>query len=456
MSTKNQYKRVRISHNWFNLNHYGNLSLKRNWYFILIFTLFNIGAGHSELFAKDYSEEYVSPSIKTVQFHRLGWPLSYPLIDLRNQRLELTFDEPGSSTKNYNYTIVLCDANWIESDLMITEYIKGIPVNPITEYSYSFNTTFDYVHYRLTLPNESMHMTQSGNYVLKVFEDYDQSRPVLIKKFMVVEQKVKIESRIRNTGQSYIRATHQEINFEVLHPGFTIHNPSDDVLVTIIQNGRTDNSITNLRPQFFRDGFMDFNYNRETLFEGGNEFRYFDIRSTRFLSDRIRASEFIDPFYHVTLVTDLPRFPSSYYYRQDLNGRYFIEVQEHTRPTLEADYIFVHFSLNSELANPDHNIYLNGALTNWQQNESTQMVYDAATDTYNKTLLLKQGYYNYQYLTVAPGETKGTIFPIENNHQQTENDYLILIYYKGIGDKVHQLIGAELFNSVLPVSRSKP
>ncbi|WP_162198156.1 type IX secretion system plug protein domain-containing protein [Geofilum rubicundum] len=160
--------------------------------------------------------EYISPALKTVQFHRQGWPFSYPLIRLdSDQRLQLSFDEPGSSTKRYQYTIIHCNANWAPSPLMPTDFIRGNSILPITDYQYAFNTTFDYVHYRLTFPNESIQPLRSGNYMLVVFEDYDQENPVLTKKFMVHEPKVNILTHIKNTAQSAIRGSHQEINFEI-------------------------------------------------------------------------------------------------------------------------------------------------------------------------------------------------------------------------------------------------
>lgn len=457
MSTNNPHKFVRIALNWFNLNQYGNLSLKSKKRKFALLVIFNILLSSPWGLAQKNYAEFVSPAIKTVQFHRENWPLSHPIIRLNaGQSLNLSFDEPGSGTKNYHYTVMLCDINWNEADLMVTEYIRGIPVNPLNDYAFSFNTTFDYVRYQLTLPNENLQLTRSGNYVLMVFENHDRQNPVIVKHFLVVEQHADIVPRIKKTAQSSIRASHQEINFEVNHAGFTINNPIEEISAVIRQNGRTDNVISNLKPIFFRDGFMDFNYNRETMMEGGNEFRYADIRSTRFLSDRIQSVEFMDPFYHITLFPDAPRNPSSYYYRQDLNGRYYIQVQERNNPELEADYMFVHFKLQVERPNPLQKIYLNGALTNWQLNESSQMVYNPMSKAYEISLLLKQGYYNYQYLTVEAGETSGSLFPIENSFHQTENDYLIILYYKGISDRNHRIIGAETFNTLLPAPRMTP
>lgn len=448
MSTNNLYKTVLNLPKRFKLNHYGNLSLNIAATALCLFALFNIFS-LQKVHAQSLQNEYTTTSIKTVQFHRQGWPFSYPLIRINSdQVLELSFDEPGSSTKSYNYTIRHCDANWETSALMPTDYIGGNPIQPITDYQYSFNTTIDYVHYKLTFPNASMRPLRSGNYMLVVFEDYDQGNPVLTKKFMVHEPQVQIIPHIRNTAQSAIRGSHQEINFEIDHKGFTIHNPNEEVTVSIIQNGRTDNQITGIKPQFFGGDKMDFNYTRETIMEGGNEFRYLDIRSTRFYSDRVEHIELVDPFYHISTVPDFPRNPSSYQYRQDLNGRYYIEVDDKDNDELEADYLFVHFRLMTDKPQPSQKIFLNGALTNWALNSLSEMKYDVENNAYRLSLLLKQGYYNYQFLVVEQGETIGQLFPMENSFHETENDYLILVYYKNFNDRSHRLIGAQVVNSV--------
>src|SRR5690606_8936287 len=186
----------------FKLNHYGNLSLNIVPVALFLFVIFNICLLQN-VQAQAPMTEFISPSLKTVQFHRQGWPFSYPLIRLNSEQvLQLSFDEPGSSTISYNYTILHCDANWEPSPLMPTDYIGGNPIQPITDYHYSFNTTFDYVHYRLTFPNASIRPLRSGNYMLLVFEDYDQEDPVLTKQFKVHEHQVQIMLLLGSTAQS--------------------------------------------------------------------------------------------------------------------------------------------------------------------------------------------------------------------------------------------------------------
>lgn len=422
----------------------------RKIFFILFVPALMVVPGH--LPAQDYEpfndREYTSSNIKTVRFHRRGEPMSYPIIGLNSdQQLVLSFDEAGTTIRDYYFSVELCDADWESSGLMKTEYYRGEDLLPVQNYKRSFNTTFDYVHYQLVFPGAGTSLLLSGNYLLRVYQDYSDEEPVIVRRFMVSEQKVRIEPDISYTMQSSGRGKYQEIDFEVFHPGTNIKDPSNEVEVTVMQNNRTDNAITGLRSMFSGDDQLDFNYNGEIVFEGGNEFRWIDLRSFRFQSDHVESIEFSDPFYHVDVYTDRPRVDKSYRYHRDYNGQYFVDVQEKEDPAVTADYGFVHFSLEGPPPSNDREVYLLGELTNWQCNQNNLMDYDYDNELYTLTLLLKQGYYNYQYLIKEKDDDKGSMMPIEGSFGRTENDYLILVYYRPPGGRYDRLLGTHVFNS---------
>ncbi len=414
--------------------------------FIFISSIF-----FSTSLAQTNNSYFQKSNIKTVQLHKLGWKMSYPVIQLNsNDQLVLSFDDMGEETKNYNYTIVHCDRDWQPSDLLETEYTTGYTQNPINDYSYSFNTKFIYTHYKLVFPSRDFKILKSGNYLIKVFEDNDSDDPVLVRPFMVYEKLVQIAPRIKYSTNSSIYLGVQEVDFNILHPRFPIDNPLDEIKVTIKKNGRIDDQINDLKPLFIQPAKLVYNYNRENLFEGGNEYRWLDIRSVRFAPEYVKQIVYHDPYYHFELISDLPRSGKSYFYKEDFNGRYYIGVKEYDNPEIEADYVYVHFSLLSVKPYPDGDVYVLGELTNWQVNESNKMVYNAMNSCYELTLLLKQGFYNYQYLFVKHGETKGELKRIEGSFSQAENDYLIFVYYRRTGDYYDHLIGITTANSLKP------
>ncbi len=387
--------------------------------------------------------------IHTVQLYKKGWTMSAPIINLYPQeQLTLEFDDFAYESKNYQYSILHCDSNWEESNLMQTEYIDGFMPNAVNDYQYSFNTTFDYIHYTLDFPNEDIRLKLSGNYLIKVFELGNEEEPVLTRPFYVSESQVSIVPRIKYTSNSNFRESKQEVNFTIQHPNFRIDNPRDEIKVVIQQNGRWDNQIDDLKPLFIRNQELDYSYNRENLFDGGNEYRWLDIRSTRFAPEHVADISFFDPHYHFTLFPDKFLSQKPYFYREDFNGKYFIEVKENRDPIIEADYVYVHFKLPVQAPYTDGDIYVTGGLSDWQVNAANRMEYNFNNHMYELTMLLKQGFYNYQYHFLEKGHKQAEVERFEGSFGQTENDYIIYVYYKNISDNYERLIGVNITNSL--------
>ena len=68
------------------------------------------------------------------------------------------------------------------------------------------------------------------------------------------------------------------------------------------------------------------------------------------------------------------------------------------------------------------------------------MLWNKERQQYEAIVLLKQGYYSYQYLILR---ADGTTAPLqsEGNFYQTRNEYQALIYYRGIGERADRLVG---------------
>jgi len=432
------------------LSAFSSAKLRKNFFIVFVLNMILI-PGELCAFERDGFDnpDYTSSNIKTVRFHRLGEPMSYPVIGLNsNQKLFLSFDETGTTIRDFYYSIEFCNSDWQPSRLMKTEYFKGADRIPIQDYSRSYNTTFDYVHYQLNFPNKEASILLSGNYLLRVYQNYDDEKPVIVRRFMVSEQKARIEASINYPMQSRERGSFQEIDFEVFYSGVSIQNPSREVTATVMQNNRTDNAFSGLSPMFVGEDYLDFKFNRKIVFEGGNEFRWIDLRSLRFQSDHVADINFHDPFYHVDVFTDKSRSDQPYRFHRDYNGQFFIDVQEEQDPAVSSDYAFVHFSVEGEPPLNDRKVYLMGGLSNWQFNEQNQLNYDYDQEVYTLTLLLKQGYYDYQYLVKDVDDTHGSVMPLEGSFGRTENNYLIMIYYRRAGDRYDRLLGTATLNSL--------
>ncbi|MGE5395019.1 MAG: DUF5103 domain-containing protein [Candidatus Saccharibacteria bacterium] len=418
--------------------------------FIQLFLILGLRASQKEN-SYYYQNAVYKDNIKSVQLFTEKNEMSIPIIELgSSSRLLLKFDELAEEPGQYSYTLIHCDSHWNESYIQQLDYLTGFPDNPINDYAMSFNTTVKYVNYQLYIPNEDCSPKLSGNYALVVFEGNDRKKPILIQRFYVVEPLVKIEGLVKKATFDPYNGGNQEVDFKIHHEQLKLLNPREDIKVVIMQNRRWDNAILDLKPLFIRENLLDYDYNKENVFPGGNEFRYFDLRSIRHNGENVADIQFIRPYYHVTLVPDAIRNGKEYFFYKEMNGNFVIESQDRvTDYDTECDYAFVHFFLAvpAQLTGGSVNVF--GALTGWNANKSNEMKYNFQRAGYELTLLLKHGYYNYQYVYVPQGAQKADATNIEGTHFETENEYQIFAYYRDMSARYDRLVGFVNISSLI-------
>ncbi len=397
----------------------------------------------------DFADKTYKDNIKTVLFHPRNQPLAYPMIPLGSKfQLELTFDDLDGDVKNYSYTIVHCTANWEESDLSPFDYIEGFTEDSFDDYRYSFNTLQSYTQYRVYLPNQRMDFTKSGNYILKVFENSNQEEVILSKRFLVYEEKVIINSRVIAPNISRYLRTHQRLSFSFDYGMLGTLNPMTDIQVSILQNGRWDKAVHKLRPQFVRNKELVFDYSDQTLFKAGKEFRYFDFRNFSFNTekvDKIWIEEETNTN-QVKINRDEKRHTERYNYWKDMNGQFVIgRFGGFTR--VDADYAWVHFSFEKEAPLDNGNVYVYGKFCDWEATDDNKMRYDYEDKSYKAKAYLKQGVYNYQYVVWEDGNEQIDDSILEGDYYETENNYIILIYFRPFNARYDQLVGFDILNS---------
>ena len=396
-----------------------------------------------------YPDAVFSETIKTVRLYKADWETSYPIGRIEDEMpLELTFDELSKTARNYSYTIVHCDADWRQSRLIPSDYMDGFTVNQIRDYKYSFNTLIPYVHYRISIPNEDVLLKVSGNFVVLVFEDSKDDRPILCKRFCITESMVAVSAVAIRARQTALQDEWQQIDFTVNTANYPVENAYQDVKVTIIQNGQWHTALTGIRPLFVRQNELDYRQEKANLFRAGNEFRPLDTKSTRFTSTRMTAIEFKQPTYHFYPYADESRNAGRYLFYEDFNGKYAIQSEKTNQPNIEADYVYVHFTLRSPQPLDNGQVYVAGAFCNDACTPENLMTYNAGNGHYEATILLKQGYYNYKYVFLpfknpAIDDTK-----LEGSFNDTENDYIICVYHRGRSSRYDRLVGVSVVNTM--------
>lgn len=392
--------------------------------------------------------------IKSVLLQRQGWELSYPVIRLNSdEKLILRFDLIGDDPDSYYYRFVHCDKDWNESGIFVNDYLDGFPENPVEDYKASFNTTVHYFHYNLLFPNDRVKFNISGNYIIIIYKPEEPDKTVLTRRFVIAEDAASVKVNVHRPQMTNNSDTHQQIDFTVNHGRVNITDPYRNVYAAILQNGVWSTAKTNLKPEFYGNNELKYSSLSESnIFAGGNEFRYFDIKSIRYNSENVRSIEFIYPYYNVFLYPSDNREFKPYFYRKDLNGKYYVAFQEGRNADTDADYVYVYFTLPAYQPAEGGSMYVFGALTDWKTGKANRMRYDSEKRQYECSMLLKQGWYDYQYVFVKDGEDTPVTGPFEGNHYETENDYSILVYYRNPRERYDRVIGSATANTLNRIS----
>lgn len=395
----------------------------------------------------DESNRVLKSNIKTILFHRDGWEMSPPLIRYNTEeKLKLSFDDLDGDVKEYVYTIVHCNANWEPSDLRKDQYIDGYEEDYIYDHSFSMNTIQPYTHYELIFPSEDLIPKISGNYILKVFVEEEDSL-YFTRRFMIMEPKVEIQVEVKQASMIKDRNYMQEVDFSFNANSYRIVNAYRDLKVVVIQNGRWDNALRDLQPKMVIGNTYDYNYDFENVFDGGNEFRAFDVKSLTYNTENVIHIEQSYQGYNIYLRELERRTFQVYKSEDDIDGQMKIKTEDYPITETEAEYVNIHYFLPYAAPMVDAHIYIIGQLTDWRYSEDSKMTYNYKRKGYEKMMLLKQGYYNYQYVMKYINQEVGDVSFIEGNHWETGNSYTIFVYNRELGDDYDRLIGVKHINS---------
>lgn len=354
--------------------------------------------------------------------------------------ITISFDMLEDDRRYLRYELIHCNALWEPSTLSPLEYLDGFNEGTIDDYGFSAATTVPYIHYSLTLPNEKVRLLVSGNYVVRIYDEEDPERTLVRARFCVSEQTAAVGVFVTSrTDVDYNRA-HQQLELTVDCERAPVADLFNDVLVVIEQNGRADNFRTLSHPLRVSGRKLIFEHQPELIFPAGNEYRRFETVSTQWDGMKVDRMEWQAPYYNFFLATDHARTGESYLYDRTLHGGFVVREYNARESDTEADYVIVHFSLEMpELINTD--IFIDSDVPGRRFDPETRMVYNRATGRYERSMLLKQGAYSYQYLAVPSGKDVGNTLTVEGDKYQTNNQYTVSVYTRVPGERYDRLIG---------------
>jgi hypothetical protein len=398
-----------------------------------------------------YRNKAFKETIRTVQVYPLGDPMGKPIIGLNSgEVLEFHFDELEGDLETYYYGAIHCSRDWFKSDIETTEYLQGFPSQRIDNIENSFNTMYEFVHYKFIFPNDMSKPRYSGNYLMVVSTNQDLSVEedwILTYRFVVYETLVNVVPTVKPCSVIADRFKKQQVDFTVYHKDFRIFDPMRDVSATIVQNLDWNMAIAHLKPVFIKMDELTFDYSSgENAFMAGSEWRHFEMKNVRFASSEVETILYESDGYNVYLRPDLPQGNRAYSTKTDINGNFFIHNDQGYEADLEAEYVWVHFFMEMP-ETVEGEVRIEGRFTDFM----TQPIvckYDATKKGYTAAVLLKQGYYNYRFVIYDNYRKESNMAYTEGSDIQTENEYEVLVYMTDRNLDCDRIIGYRAINSV--------
>lgn len=403
------------------------------------------------LFSFAQEEGVWASNIRSVKLHMAGDQLAYPILRLNSgDQIELHFDDLDADVKYYTYSFELYNADWTPAPVSQFDYMKGFSMVRIQTYRNASIALTPYTHYTANIPDRNTYPTRAGNYLLKVFLNGDPNKLVLSKRFLVVDHRLTVSGSILQPFNPSLFKTHQKVQFFVNAQPLKPTNVFQQLKVVILQNNRWDMAIQGLQPTFNRQNILEYNTENEGIYPAQREWRWLNLMSLRLQTDRIDSGAYSNRGQTLYMKADAERSALQYRYYRDANGMYRLANIENNNPYWQGDYATVWFRYLTPQGAPyvNQDLFVFGELTQYQLNDAAKMKFNAEKGVYENSLFLKQGYYDYIYVTRDRKTGAISSLNTEGNVWETENDYTILVYYRPLGGRSDELVGITRINSL--------
>lgn len=376
------------------------------------------------------------PQVKSLQVMVDNNPLLPPMLNMqRHQHVTVSWDEMSHDYHRYIYHVQHCQADWTPSDgIFESDYLTGLNDQPIEDYEKSFNTTQIYTHYAVRFPNPETGMRLSGNYRVLIYEENDSpEKPVLEARFCVYENVMSVRTEVSGDTDIDFNKQHQQVSVHLNYGTLNVNDPDEQLNVQVLQNWRWETRVENPEANIRSNNGLGFTHCRKLIFPAGNEFQKFEILDVNRAAMGVDRMEWFEPYYHATLFAPTPG--RNYRYDEDQNGVCVIRSKDDTDTPTTAEYVLVHFLFQSERL-PGGDVYVCGLWTNGTFDPRCRMTYDELNKCYEAVVLLKQGYYSYQFV-----QEDGTTARTMGDFFETENEYATLVYFRDQGARTDRLVG---------------
>ena len=404
----------------------------RRWMLFLFCTL------HIMAFAK---HQIKAENVKTLQaIVNDNW-LDVPIMTLdSNDILHVGFDEMSHNYHRFVAHIEHCEADWSVSDqLFESDWLEGFNDFVIDDYENSLNTTVLYTHYQFQIPNDQCRIKMSGNYRIHVLDEDEDNEEVLVVELRVVEKLMNVGLSVTTNTDIDFNQKYQQISMSLNYNSLRVNNPSSQIQVFVLQNGREDNMKKDVKPNYITPTGLRWEHNKALIFDAGNEYHKFEVLDPTHITMGLDRVEWNEEQRHYHVYPYLCEPQRNYLYTEDADGAFYIRNSDNIENNRLSDYVYVHYQLSPARDYGDSKVLIEGQWTT-EDLDTYVMDYDPINHSYKACILQKMGYYNYQLIMRDPDGVTHRV-PEEGSFYKKENKYMALVYYKGNSDRTWRLVG---------------
>lgn len=361
--------------------------------------------------------------------------LGSPVAQLHGGQINIAFDMLGREYERLIYHIDRCEADWsLCEDLFESDWLGGFNDNPIEDYEPSINTTAEYLHYSLRLPNDRCRLKLSGNYRLTVSDEAGDK--ILAAEFSLNEDAMSLGLSATTNTDIDINRAHQQVSLTLDYKGLRVTDPAEQIIAIVRQNGSETFQSVGARPDIISGRGLRWGHCKELIFPAGNEYHKYELLATDHPTMGIDRIEWDGTAWHAWPVLMEPR--RNYLMDIDADGSFYIRNSDNQESDITCDYITVHHQLRAARLPEGHPV-IEGAWTTDAESDIYNMEWDEEAALYHAPLLLKQGYYSFRLLWLHD-DGRLTTLPTEGDYYQTENRYEAYIYYRPDAARTWRLV----------------
>lgn len=372
--------------------------------------------------------------VRTLQLYPTGQEGELPFIELDGGRtLTLEFDLISARGRPLSAYFYHADRIW-RRDLSPSEYLGSFQRDDVSDYSISSGTQVPYIHYDYEFPNDAIQFLISGNYIVRVTEQGDEEAVLFERAFFVTEQSAALEfvTDMVIVGGGY--PSTQPIAF--LQPPSGIQGNVFNYNVCFVRNGRFDMARCSDRPSLMNQPELQFYLEPEYSFEPEGAPYFLDLSNLR-SSVSIAAGDFVQSPYRIYLEPDYARFGGTGFSRLRTGQTVVSGAVQMADADIRAEYVLTRFSY----VPPDERriggeVILTGSFNDWRYDPANQLTWVPEEGRYEVDILIKQGQYEYRYLT----RDRRTARSLRGNMPRSENQYAAMVYYDDVNLSTDRLI----------------